>query len=237
MSIGPIIGDEAMPRSRSYQDKLLEDLKDPGEAAEYLNTALEEGDREMFLLALRNVADARGGISKLAESTLLNRENLYRMLSDKGNPEFYSLYTLLNALGFRLAVEAKEPDHKRETPPTTEPQVLVLQTRSVAASSRGKQLALAADTSQRELETIVAITPDGKEIGTLEYDFQTAELFLRVRGVLPNWQIIDVEIQTKDGEQLLQTILRPTGPRLVLLRGKPVKKAMIRQISLRPHSE
>jgi DNA-binding phage protein len=46
-------------------------------------------------------------MGKLAESTSLNRENLYRMLSTKGNPEFFSLSTALNALGFRLAIEPK----------------------------------------------------------------------------------------------------------------------------------
>ncbi|BFU90693.1 MAG: hypothetical protein NTAFB01_18800 [Nitrospira sp.] len=76
------------------------------EAEEYLNAALEEGDPELFLLALRNVAEAQGGVAKQAEKTKLNRESLYRMLSERGNPEFRSLDALLHALGFRLAVAA-----------------------------------------------------------------------------------------------------------------------------------
>jgi len=44
-----------------YQKDLIEALKDPAEAAAYLNAALEEGNRETFLLALRNVAKANGG--------------------------------------------------------------------------------------------------------------------------------------------------------------------------------
>jgi len=67
---------------------------------------LEEDDPELFLLALRNVAEAQGGIAQLAEKAKLNRESLYRMLSDRGNPEFRSLDALLHALGFRLAVTA-----------------------------------------------------------------------------------------------------------------------------------
>ena len=70
-----------MARSRSYRSDLLETLKDPGEAAEYLSAALEDGEAEVFLLALRDVVDSYGGISKLAASSGLNRENLYRMLS------------------------------------------------------------------------------------------------------------------------------------------------------------
>ena len=71
-----------------------------------MNAALEEDDPELFLLALRNVAEAQGGIAQLADKAKLNRESLYRMLSDRGNPELRSLDALLHALGFRLAVTA-----------------------------------------------------------------------------------------------------------------------------------
>ena len=76
------------------------------EAEEYLNAALEEDDPELFLVALRNVAEAQGGVAQLADKTKLNRESLYKMLSERGNPELKSLDALLHALGFRLAVTA-----------------------------------------------------------------------------------------------------------------------------------
>lgn len=95
-----------MKKSRAYQPDLIESLRDSEEAEEYLNAALEEDDPELFLLALRNVAEAQGGVAQLAEKAKLNRESLYRMLSDRGNPEFRSLDALLHALGFRLAVTA-----------------------------------------------------------------------------------------------------------------------------------
>ena len=98
-----------MKRSQSYQESLIAALTDPLEAAEYLNATLEDGDKELFLLALRNVAEARlGSMSKLAEATGLNRESLYRMLSGKGNPELKSLDKLLHALGLKIAVEVDE---------------------------------------------------------------------------------------------------------------------------------
>ena len=98
-----------MARGKNYQDSLIESLADANEAAAYLNAALEDGDNEVFLLALRNVADARlGGMSKLAEATGLNRESLYRMLSENGNPELNSLSRLLQALGLKFAVETDE---------------------------------------------------------------------------------------------------------------------------------
>ena len=95
-----------MAKSKTWEAELLTALEDPREAAEYLNAALEDGDKELFLLALRNVANARlGGMSKLAVATGLNRESLYRMLSENGNPELNSLDRLLHALGLKLAVE------------------------------------------------------------------------------------------------------------------------------------
>ncbi len=98
-----------MERSRPYQEHLIETLTDPSEAAGYLNAALEDGDKELFLLALRNVAEARlGGMSKLAAATGLNRESLYRMLSGKGNPELKSLDRLLHALGLKITVDVDE---------------------------------------------------------------------------------------------------------------------------------
>ncbi len=94
-------------KTTTYQEDLIEALKDPREAAAYLNAAMEEGDRELFLLALRNVAEAHGGMSAVSEKAKLNRESLYRMLSKKGNPEIKSILTLLNSMGLRLTVEPK----------------------------------------------------------------------------------------------------------------------------------
>ena len=95
-----------MKRSKAYQPELIQSLRNPREAEEYLNAALEEDDPELFLLALRNVTEAQGGVAQLARKTKLNRESLYKMLSERGNPELKSLDALLHALGFRLAVVA-----------------------------------------------------------------------------------------------------------------------------------
>ena len=96
-----------MPRSVPYDDYLIKSLKDRHLAEAYLNAALEEDDPRVFLLALRNVAQARG-MSKVAARTKLNRESLYKMLSKRGNPSLQSLGALLDGLGFRLAVESKD---------------------------------------------------------------------------------------------------------------------------------
>jgi len=100
-------------KSRSYQNDLIDSLKDPREASEYLNAAIEEKDIKVFLLALRNVIEAYGGVGKLSKKSHLNRENLYRMLSNKGNPEIASLEKVLEAVGLRIAVEVNDKTHQR----------------------------------------------------------------------------------------------------------------------------
>jgi probable addiction module antidote protein len=88
---------------------LIDSLKEPENAKMYLSVALEEyqedDDAEAFLLALRNVAEAKGGLGKLAKDTKLNRQNLYRTLSSKGNPGIITLGKILKALGFQFSIE------------------------------------------------------------------------------------------------------------------------------------
>lgn len=84
-----------------YKERLLEDLKDRDYAAGYLSFALEEGE-DVFLLAVRDVVQACGGMSALAEATKLNRENLYDMLSENGNPRLSSIVAILKKLGFTI---------------------------------------------------------------------------------------------------------------------------------------
>ena len=93
-------------RSITYDIGLHEDLRDPVEAAEYLNAALEDGTQDVFLMALRDVAKAHG-FTRLARETALNRENMYRILSEEGNPQLSSLKALLDSLELKLSIEPK----------------------------------------------------------------------------------------------------------------------------------
>lgn len=90
---------------------MKESLSEPEEAQSYLEISIKEyevdGDKEAFLLALRNVADAQGGIGELSERTGLNREHLYRALSKRGNPRLDTVGKILRGLGFRLSVERR----------------------------------------------------------------------------------------------------------------------------------
>ncbi len=86
---------------KSYDELLLQTLRDPDEAAAYL-TACYEDSLPVFLQGLRMVAEAHGGITALAEKTNLNRESLYRMLSEQGNPQLSSLAVILERLGLQI---------------------------------------------------------------------------------------------------------------------------------------
>lgn len=97
-------------KTTSYREQLLADLADKTEAQSYLMVALDEyeqdGDLNSFMLALRNVAEAQGGVGQLAKKTSLNRQHLYRLLSSKGNPRILTLDNILRAMGFKLAIQA-----------------------------------------------------------------------------------------------------------------------------------
>jgi probable addiction module antidote protein len=129
--------------TKNYKEHLFERLQTPEEITGYLNAAIEEGDVAVLLLALRDVAEARG-IAKVAEEACLNRESLYRMLSDQGNPRLSSLFALLDVLGVGL-----------QTRP-------LCSTRPVAVTAT---VTATLQATQSELETVrpVADTPKGNE--------------------------------------------------------------------------
>jgi probable addiction module antidote protein len=99
--------------SVAYEPWLIEKLKDPAEAAAYLEAVIEESDQAALMLALRQVAQAQGGIAKIARKAKLTREATYKMLSATGNPELRSLRAILSAAGLRIAVA---PVEKRARP-------------------------------------------------------------------------------------------------------------------------
>ena len=88
---------------RSFDDTLMVRLRDPEFAAGYLEDAYEDCIEE-FLIALRKYIQANGGMTHCAEVTGLAREAIYRMLSEKGNPELRSVDTILRAFELRFGI-------------------------------------------------------------------------------------------------------------------------------------
>lgn len=95
-----------MRKLRTHEEYLLETLKDPNEAVLYLNTAAEEGDPQLLLVALSQVARAHG-VLHLSRKLSFTRMGLYKSFSKKGNPEFKTFMSLLDAAGVQLFFKPK----------------------------------------------------------------------------------------------------------------------------------
>ena len=91
------------PRNVSYQGYVLESLKDPEEAAAYIEAVLELDDSAALLLALRQVAKAHG-MAEVARRADVGEKSLFRALSENGNPTITTLHKVLHAVGLRLSV-------------------------------------------------------------------------------------------------------------------------------------
>lgn len=93
-------------RDRNHDESMAEEFKrKPAYAVELLNEILADGEQGELLIALRQMAKAFGGVQSVAEKANLNPTQLYRTLSEEGNPELRSLSAILKAMGLRLAVE------------------------------------------------------------------------------------------------------------------------------------
>lgn len=84
-----------------------EHLKTPEHIAAYLDAVLEDNDPALLAHALGVVARARG-MAQIAQDAGRSREQLYRTLSDKGNPQLDTLMSVLKVLALRLSVRPIE---------------------------------------------------------------------------------------------------------------------------------
>src|ERR1039457_2586801 len=73
----------------------------------YITAALKTGDADFVRDSLGIVAKARG-MSQVAKTADLNRESLYKALSETGNPEFSTVMRVIRALGLTLAARPAE---------------------------------------------------------------------------------------------------------------------------------
>ena len=109
-SAGPMTCGNNLPnmRLKNYRDDLLKRLRDPEYAAEYLAQVLAEKDNAAFLIALKDVVEASGGVGDLAGRVGLKRPSLYKILSKNGNPTLATLQEILKPLGLRVSVALDE---------------------------------------------------------------------------------------------------------------------------------
>lgn len=93
---------------KSVPFKASDHLKTRKDIVAYLNAALEDGEPAVLLEALRNVAQAKGGIAALAKTAGVSRESLYRTLSRRGNPKIDTVMALLRAMGLKLSIDQRK---------------------------------------------------------------------------------------------------------------------------------
>ncbi|MDR2484731.1 MAG: putative addiction module antidote protein [Treponema sp.] len=71
-----------------------------------LKVADEEGDPELLLSVIRDIARSNG-MAQLAKELNLDRAGLYKSFAPEGNPSFKTVFNLLDLLGLRLKIESK----------------------------------------------------------------------------------------------------------------------------------
>jgi DNA-binding phage protein len=97
-----------MPTYKRYHSYLIESLKDPLEAAAYLDAVLEDGDFEHILLALKNVAEAQQNITSNSKNNKLSLDPNSQLFPHQQTSELVTIAKLLNQLGLKLSVTVQE---------------------------------------------------------------------------------------------------------------------------------
>lgn len=98
---------KTLPAKVSHDQTVVDRLRrDPRFASEYLKAVMgDEDEPQALLIALRRIAEARGGITQIAKKAGIERESLHRALSGRGNPRYSTLSAVAKAVGLRVTVE------------------------------------------------------------------------------------------------------------------------------------
>lgn len=101
-------------RLNKFDDLVIERFKNDKQfLAISIKSAFEgyvkNGEIGYLLNTLRRVSEAYG-ITNLSKKTGISRQNIYQMLSEKGNPTIRNLELLLESFGYRLSIkQIKKP--------------------------------------------------------------------------------------------------------------------------------
>jgi probable addiction module antidote protein len=94
---------------KEFKTFFAEKLKDPDYAIAYLNEALADEDKRVFLVALKNVIEAHEeNKSSLAKETNISRPTFYRMLSKTGNPRWDNITSIVDAMNLQMSISPKK---------------------------------------------------------------------------------------------------------------------------------
>ncbi|MBD2484777.1 DNA-binding protein [Planktothrix sp. FACHB-1365] len=102
------------PISDSYHNYLIESLKDPEEAAAYLEVALEEGSDQPQLLkkVITNIVEAHSQLNYGYDSNQINPEKLDQALSLINCVAIYGFVELVDMLGLKISIHVKEVERE-----------------------------------------------------------------------------------------------------------------------------
>lgn len=93
-------------KDRSHDEAMAELFRDdPAFAAHYLDEILRDGGQTDLLVALRQLAQAFGGMGALAKQAEVNPTQIYRTLSEGGNPSLGTFVAILKSMNLRLSVQ------------------------------------------------------------------------------------------------------------------------------------
>jgi DNA-binding phage protein len=100
------MADVKIPKSVSYEEYLIESLKNIEESAGFIGAILEEENPESHLLrdALRKVVIAQTRINNLSPIAKHRGERLDKMLTESGCAEIYAFVQFLDAMGLKIAI-------------------------------------------------------------------------------------------------------------------------------------
>ena len=79
-------------------------LDDDEAVAEYMTAVLETNEPDLLLLALSDVARARG-MAQVAKDAGLGRESLYKALAPGAKPRFETVMRVARALGVKFTAQ------------------------------------------------------------------------------------------------------------------------------------
>ena len=100
-----------MTKTIDWNERLLEDLKDPESAKLFMEACLDEG--VPLQVALGKVLKAQG-MAKVARKTKIALPNVVRAVRENSNPTYDTLTKLLGAVGLDLSVRPKAvPAHRK----------------------------------------------------------------------------------------------------------------------------
>jgi probable addiction module antidote protein len=101
-----------MPKKINFKDDLIEKLRDPEFAANYIMAYIVDKDLELLPTALGDIARVYG-VTKLAKESGIHRRTLYKIFETNSNPSFELIVQILNQLGLTLEVKALEKTKRK----------------------------------------------------------------------------------------------------------------------------